>query len=341
MANEMMNFVLLNDIKSIIEESKKLVVRNVNTIMLQTYWNIGRRIVEEEQNGNERAEYGSALLTGLSKELTKEYGKGFSKSNLFSMRRFYLEFQKFQTLSGKLSWSHYLLLLGVSDLNARGFYEHECENSNWSVRELERQIDSQLYTRLLLSKGEVNKNEVLELANKGITYQTPDSFIKDPMVLEFVGVPERPFLESDLEKAIVDHIEDFLLELGRGFMFVGTQQRISLAGMNYYVDMVFYNKILKSYVLIDLKMNKLKPENFGQMNMYVNYYKEEVNDEYDQNPIGIILCADKDATLAKMAVQGINNNIYATKYTTVMPDYEVLQNEVQKVIAMYNEKEDK
>ena len=228
------------------------------------------------------------------------------------MRRLYNEYQIGQTLSDRLSWSHYLLLLGISDLNERSFYEHECENSNWSVRELERQIDSQLYTRLLLSKGEVNKKKVLELANKGITYQTPDSFIKDPMVLEFVGVPEKPFLESDLEKAIVDHIEDFLLELGRGFMFVGTQQRISIAGMSYYVDMVFYNKILKSYVLIDLKMNKLKPENFGQMNMYVNYYKEEVNDEYDQDPIGIILCAEKDPALVKMAIQGISNNIYAT-----------------------------
>lgn len=304
--------------------------------MLQTYWSIGRRIVEEEQKGNERAEYGSALLRGLSKELTKEYGKGFSKSNLFSMRRFYLEFQKFQTLSGKLSWSHYLLLLGVSDLNARSFYEHECENSNWSVRELDRQIDSGLYERLLLSKGDANKKIVLELANQGVTYNTPDSFIKDPMVLEFVGIPEKPMLESDLEKAIIDHIEDFLLELGRGFMFVGSQQRISIAGMNYYVDMVFYNKILKSYVLIDLKMNKLKPENFGQMNMYVNYYKNEVNDEGDQDPIGIILCARKEEALAKMSIQGIENNIYAARYTTVMPDIEVLQAEVERVVLEYN-----
>ncbi len=341
MANKAINLNLIKDIKAIIEESKRLVVRNVNTIMLQTYWNIGKRIVEEEQNGNDKANYGEYIIKNLSNELSKEYGRGFSSTNLKMMRRLYNEYQIGQTLSDRLSWSHYLLLLGISDLNERNFYEHECENSNWSVRELERQIDSQLYTRLLLSKGKVNKKKVLELANKGITYQTPDSFIKDPMVLEFVGVPEKPFLESDLEKAIVDHIEDFLLELGRGFMFVGTQQRISIAGMNYYVDMVFYNKILKSYVLIDLKMNKLKPENFGQMNMYVNYYKEEVNDEYDQDPIGIILCAEKDAALAKMAIQGITNNIYATKYTTVMPDYEVLQNEVQKVIAMYNETENK
>lgn len=328
---------IIKDIKQIIEESKRTIVKNVNTIMLQTYWSIGKRIVEEEQKGNEKAEYGSKLLVTLSKELTKEYGKGFSKSNLFSMRKLFLENQKFQTLSGKLSWSHYLLLLGVDDLNARSFYLHECENSNWSVRELDRQIDSGLYERLLLSKGEANKLTVLELANKGVTYQTPDSFIKDPMVLEFVGLPEKPFLESDLEKAIVDHIEDFLLELGRGFMFVGTQQRISIAGMNYYVDMVFYNKIIKSYILIDLKMNKLKPENFGQMNMYVNYYKEEVNDEDDQEPIGIILCAKKEERLAKMSIQGIENNIYAARYTTVMPDIELLQAEVQKVIEKFEE----
>ena len=340
MKNEIASANLLIDIKKIIEESKRQVVRNVNTIMLQTYWNIGRRIVEEEQNGNYRAEYGSSLLKELSKELTKEYGKGFSRSNLQSMRNLYLNYEKCQTLSGKLSWSHYLLLLGVSDLNARSFYEHECENSNWSVRELERQIDSALYERLLLSKGEVNKQIVLELSQKGVTYQTPDSFIKDPMVVEFIGIPEeKPMLESDLEKALIEHIEDFLLELGRGFMFVGSQQRISIAGMNYYVDMVFYNKILRSYVLIDLKINKLKPENFGQMNMYINYYKNEINDEMDQDPIGIILCADKEQEIVDMSIQGLQNNIFAAKYTTVMPNIEVLQNEVRKVVEAFNNKE--
>ena len=301
--------------------------------MLITNWNIGRRIVEEEQNGMVKAEYGTALLKVLSKELTKQYGKGFSRSNLQSMRKFYLEYKKCQTLSGKLSWSHYLLLLGVSDKNARSFYEHECENSKWSVRELERQIDSALYERLLLSKGENNKKIVYELATKGVTYQTPDSFIKDPMVIEFLGLPEKPIHESELEEAIINHIEEFLLELGRGFMFVGSQQRISIAGMNYYIDMVFYNKILRSYVLIDLKIGKLKPENFGQMNMYVNYYKNEINDEFDQAPIGIILCADKEKAIAEMTMQGLENNIYATKYTSVIPDKEVLENEVRKLLV--------
>ncbi len=256
------------------------------------------------------------------------------------MRKFFIEYPKCQTLSGKLSWSHYLLLLAISDKNERAFYEHECENSNWSVRALERQIDSALYQRLLLSKGEVNKEIVLELAQKGITYNTPDSFIKDPMVVEFVCLPEeKPMLESDLEKALIEHIEDFLLELGRGFMFVGSQQRISIAGMNYYVDMVFYNKILRAYVLIDLKINKLKPENFGQMNMYINYYKNEINDELDQDPIGIILCADKEQSIAELSIQGLQNNIYAAKYTTVMPDIEVLQNEVRKVIENFDKKD--
>ena len=301
--------------------------------MVLTYWNIGRRIVEEEQNGMAKAEYGSALLKMLSKELTNQYGRGYSRSNLQSMRKFYLEYQKCQTLSGKLSWSHYLLLLGVSDKNARSFYEHECENSGWGVRELERQIDSALYERLLLSKSENNKKIVYELATKGVTYQTPDSFIKDPMVIEFIGVPEKPMHESELEEEIINHIEDFLLELGRGFMFVGSQQRISIAGMNYYVDMVFYNKILKSYVLIDLKIGKLRPENFGQMNMYVNYYKNEINDEFDQAPIGIILCADKEKAIAEMTMQGLENNIYAAKYTGVIPDKEVLENEVRKLLV--------
>lgn len=330
------------ELKTIIEQAKRNVVTNINYEMVLAYWNIGKVIVEHEQSGEAKAEYGSRLLKNISSELTKLYGKGFSKSNLFSMRRFYLEYPKFQTLSVKLSWSHYLLLLGVSDLNARSFYEHECINSNWSVRELDRQIESSLYERLLLSKGQTNKEKVLELAQKGITYQTPDSFMKDPMVVEFIGVHEKkPMLESDLEKALIDHIEDFLLELGRGFMFVGSQQRISIAGMNYYVDMVFYNKILKAYVLIDLKIKKLKPENFGQMNMYVNYYKNEVNEEGDQDPIGIILCASKYQKVAEMSIQGIENNIYAAKYSTIIPNAEVLQAEVRKVVESFDKKEKK
>ena len=286
----MVNLVYKNvvgEIKNIIDEARRKVIREVNNVMVIAYWNVGRIIVDYEQKGERRAEYGKQLLKELSKELTKSFGKGFSISNLKSMRKFYLEYSKFQTLSGKsdvvekksqtmsgqsgkftqkqqtpsrqvafneeneimisfkLSWSHYLELLEVSDLEARSFYEKECINSNWSVRELRRQIDSSLFQRLLLSKGKINKEKVLQLAKEGISYNCADDFIKNPMVLEFLGVSEnKPKLESDLEADLIKHIEDFLLELGRGFMFVGSQQRISVGGANYYIDMVFYNKIL-------------------------------------------------------------------------------------------------
>ncbi|WP_244956291.1 PDDEXK nuclease domain-containing protein [Gemelliphila palaticanis] len=262
--------------------------------------------------------------------------RGFSKSNLFNMRRFYLTYQKFQTVSGKLSWSHYSELLSISEDSKRSFYERECENSNWSVRELKRQINTSLYERLLLSQGTENKNKVLELALKGQEIQSSKDIIKDPYVFEFLGIPEeKPILESDLEKALINHIEKFLLELGRGFMFVGSQQRVTLGNTHYYVDMVFYNKILRSYVLIELKTGKLMPEAVGQLNMYLNYYKEEVNDEMDQEPIGIILCTDKDNIQAEYALGGISNTIFASKYNLYIPDKELLEKEARKVIEEY------
>ena len=209
------------------------------------------------------------------------------------------------------------------------------------MRTLERQIDSSLYLRLLLSKEEVNKTTILELAQKGITYNTPDSFIKDPMVVEFLPLQkEKIIVEANLEKALTNKIEELLLELGRGFMFVGTQQRISIGNLNYYVDMVFYNNILKAYVLIDLKTTKFKPEYIGQMNFYINYYKKEINKKGDQDPIGIILCADKNNKIVDLAVQGLENNIYATKYTTIMPDANMLQDEVSRLVGAFANKID-
>jgi predicted nuclease of restriction endonuclease-like (RecB) superfamily len=261
----------------------------------------------------------------LSKELTKELGKGFSRSNLQSMRLLYLNYPICQSLSGKLSFTHYCELFAVSDKNARGFYEKETINTNWSVRELKRQIDTSLFERLLLSDGNTNKEKVLSLAKEGITYGTPNDILKDPYVFEFLGIPEnKPMLEKDLEKALIIKIEKFLLELGRGFMFVGSQQRITLGNTHYYVDMVFYNKILKAYVLIDLKMGSLKPENIGQMNMYVNYYANEVNDEGDEKPIGIILCADTSEIVAEYALGGLENQIFASKYVYYIPNKEEL-----------------
>lgn len=288
-----------------------------------------------------RADYGKQTLKELSKELTKEFGKGFSRANLYNMRLFYQSYEKIQTVSGKLSWSHYCELLSVSDKDKRSFYEKETINSGWSVRELKRQIESSLFERLLLSNGDVNKEKVLSFALKGNEITTPADIIHDPYVFEFLGLPEdKPVMESDLEKALVEQIEKFLLELGRGFMFVGTQQRVTFANNHYYVDMVFYNKILRSYVLIELKTTKLMPEAVGQLNMYLNYYANEVNDEDDNPPIGIILCTDKGNFDVQYALGGLSNQIFASKYVLYMPDKEQLIRQVEAVLENWHKDED-
>ncbi|MDD6339894.1 MAG: PDDEXK nuclease domain-containing protein, partial [Butyrivibrio sp.] len=314
--NSLMTNEMIEQIKQVMGQARANVAKFVNNELITAYWNIGRIIVEHEQENNERATYGKQTLKELSKVLTEEFGKGFSVSNLQFMRRFYQTYQIQQTLSVKLSWSHYCELLLISEDDKRSFYEKECVNAGWSVRELKRQMETSLYERLLLSSGTENKERVLELALNGNEITKPSDIIKDPYVFEFLGIPEdKPVLESDLEKALVEHIEKFLLELGKGFMFVGTQQRITLGNEHYYVDMVFYNKILHSYVLIELKTKKLMPAAVGQLNMYLNYYAEEVNEESDNPPIGIILCTDRDFLGAEYALGGLNNNIFASKYT--------------------------
>lgn len=324
---------MIDEIKEILNNARSNIAQQVNTELLTAYWNIGKIIVEHEQNNNKRAEYGKQALRELSKILTNEFGKGFSVSNIQFMRRFYQNYQIQQTVSVKLSWSHYCELLSISDINKRSFYEKECVNSNWSVRELKRQISTSLYERLLLSDGKTNKETVLSLALKGNEINTPKDIIKDPYVFEFLGIPEnKPILECELEKALVSQIEKFLLELGRGFMFVGTQQRVTLNNTHYYVDMVFYNKILRSYILIELKTVKLSPEAVGQLNMYLNYYASEVNDPDDNEPIGIILCTDKDSITAEYALGGLSSNIFASKYTYCIPDKQELIAQVQSVL---------
>lgn len=335
------NNSMILEIRELLENARKNVAQQVNTQLLTTYWNIGRIIVEYEQQNQIRADYGKQTLRELSKELTREFGKGFSRSNLQNMRAFYLAYEKCQTVSGKLSWSHYCELLSITDENKRSFYEKESINSGWSVRELKRQIDSSLYERLLLSNGDANKEKVLSLAQKGIEINQPADIIRDPYVFEFLGVPEnKPILESDLEKALVVQIEKFLLELGRGFMFVGTQQRVTLNNTHYYVDMVFYNKILRAYVLIELKTKKLTPEAAGQLNMYLNYYAAEVNDPDDNPPIGIILCTEKDSIAAEYALGGLSNNIFASRYVLYMPDKEQLIAQVEAVLKNWHEKKE-
>ena len=327
------NKKIIEYIKEVIVSSRKKVAYEVNNTMLLAYWNVGKIIVENEQNGNIKAEYGKQVMKELSKELRKILGSGFSVSNLFNMRRFYITYPKFQTLSGKLSWSHYCELLSIENEDERNFYEKECINSNWSVRELKRQIDTSLFERLLLSEGKNNKEKVYALSKEGQTLTTPEDILKEPYVFEFLDIKEpKPILEKDLERKLVKHMEDFLLELGKGFMFVGTQQRITLGNTHYYVDMVFYNKILKCYVLIDLKIGKMKPEYAGQMNMYLNYYDSEINDDYDNKPIGIILCKGKKEIDMEYALGGLSNNIFASTYTYYIPNKEQLISEVEKVL---------
>lgn len=327
------NKKIIEDIKEVIVSSRQKVAYEVNNTMLLAYWNVGKIIVENEQNGNIKAEYGKQVMKELSKELRKILGSGFLVSNLFNMRRFYITYPKFQTLSGKLSWSHYCELLSIENTDERNFYEKECINSNWSVRELKRQIDTSLFERLLLSEGKSNKEKVYALSKEGQTINVPEDILKEPYVFEFLNLKEpKPILEKDLERKLVKHMEDFLLELGKGFMFVGTQQRITLGNTHYYVDMVFYNKILKCYVLIDLKIGKMKPEYAGQMNMYLNYYDSEINDEYDNKPIGIILCKGKKEIDMEYALGGLSNNIFASTYTYYIPNKEQLISEVEKVL---------
>ncbi len=324
---------IVNQIRSIIEQARRNMTVTVNRELLSSYWQIGKLIAESEQSSGLNETSARSFILALSKTLSAELGKGFSRSNLFNMRNFYLNFPDVQTVSGQLSWSHYCELLAVSDKDARSFYEKECLNSRWSIRELRRQIDSALFQRLLLSDGTLNKQKVLELAREGQIIEKPEDIIKDPYVLEFLGLPDsKPAKESLLEKKLVERIEDFLLELGRGFMFVGTQQRVTIGNVHHFVDMVFYNKELKAYVLIDLKIGQFRLENAGQMNGYVNYYKTEVNAPDDNPPIGIILCADKEKIIAEYALGGLENQIFASKYTLFIPDKDQLIKQVEYVL---------
>lgn len=321
---------LVENIGSLLSESKKQVVQTVNNVLVKTYWEIGRYIVEFEQNGKERAEYGDELLVTLSKDLTLAYGKGFSKSNLFHIRQFYLKFQKFQTLSGKLSWSHYVEILKCDDELELGFYVKQCELENWSVRELKRQMKSLLFHRIALSK---DKSEVIELSKSGHLIESPEDIVKDPYVLEFLGIPEqKAYKEGELEDKIIENLQGFLLELGRGFAFIGRQYKMQIGSRQFKVDLVFYNHILKCFVLIDLKRGEIEHYDVGQMNMYLNYFKSEMSSEGDNPPIGIVLGAYKDQLLMEYATQGIENNLFVSKYQLYLPNKDELQKELEKLL---------
>ena len=321
---------LIRNIGSLLETGKKQAVSAVNQAMVRTYWEIGKHIVEYEQAGNEKAEYGSETLKRLSRDLTERYGNGFGMSNINKMRKFYSLYPILQTVSAKLSWSHYVELLKIEDYMERSFYLKECEQENWGVRELRRQMKSMLFQRLVLSK---DKTEVIRLSTAGQVVEKAEDILKDPYVFEFVGLPELPvYKEGDLENALVNNLSQFLLELGKGFTYVGRQQKINIGGRIYKVDLVFYHRILKCFVLIDLKRGEVQHEDIGQMNLYLNYFREELNTEGDTEPIGIVLGAYEDKLMVKYATQNISNQLFVSRYQLYLPNKEQLEQEVRRFL---------
>lgn len=337
--NEIIDIDFYNNIKCLLQEAKQKVEIAVNSAMVITYWNIGKMIVEK-QNGQERAEYGEKLILELAKQMTIDFGKGFGKRNLERMRNFYMTFPIASTVSSQLSWSHYLELISVANEERRNFYLNECIKANWSVRQLSRQIASSYYDRLLATKLE-NKEDVKNEINLTCPKESID-VIKSPYILEFLGLDANPsFYEKDLEKALITNIQKFLLELGRGFSFVERQKRLSSDNNHYFVDLVFYNYILKCFVLIDLKTDKLSFNDLGQIDFYVRYYDLEVKQKDDNPTIGIVLCPTADKTLLKYSFASENKNLFISKYKTYMPTEEEISRlieEEKKLIAEFGRK---
>ncbi len=337
---DLVNKNFFQDIAELLDSARKQAKTAVNLSMVYAYYEIGRRIYEEEQQGKERAEYGTYLLKELSDYLMKKFGKGFSVTNLKQMRKFFLtyvddqigqtvsdQFENLPTVSSGrkffLSWSHYLKLMRISDINERHFYEIEAARNDWSLSELKRQFDSALYERLVLS---TDKDKVTRLAEEGQIIEKPEDAVKDPYVLEFLGLPELPeYSETELETRIINHLQKFLLELGTGFAYIGRQVRFTFNEEHFRVDLVFYNRLLRCFVLFDLKIGELKHQDIGQMQMYVNYYDRKVKLE-DENPtIGVVLCKDKNNAVVEMTLPENNTQIFASKYQTVLPSKEELK----------------
>ena len=327
---------LVSHISVLWENAKNKAVYAVNAELLDANWQTGQYIVEFEQGGNVKAKYGDKLITNLAKDLTRIKGKGFSRSNLIYMRKLYLVFPKSETLSHQLTWSHYFELLKCDDPMEMQFYMQECVKERWKVRELKRQINSSLFQRLALS---TDKEGVLALANEGHQVLTPADIIRDPFVLEFTGIPQQKrYKESELEEALKVNMEKFLLELGRGFAFMGRQYVIPIGSRRFKVDLVFYNAILKCYVLIDLKRAEIKHGDIGQMNLYLNYFKNEICQPDDNPPIGIVLGARKDELLMEYALQGIDNHLFAARYQLYLPNREELQAQLNLLLDNKKEK---
>jgi predicted nuclease of restriction endonuclease-like (RecB) superfamily len=328
------NSNLILDIKNLIASAKQTAIRSVDFQRTVLYWHIGERVFNEEQDGKERANYGEYLIKYLSEELQPEFGSGFSARQLERYRQFYRTFPIASSLRTQLSWTHYKTLLGISNEDKREYYIAETVKNNWSVRQMERQINSQLFERLLLSN---DKESVLAVARNEAIPQNPNEIIKDPMILEFLGLKrESSYYEKDLEQAIITHLQDFLLELGNGFSFVARQKRIHLEGDDFYIDLVFYNRILQCFVIIEIKTQKLTHEDLGQLQMYVNYYDRVEKLEHEKATIGILLCTDKNNAVVKYTLPETNTSILASQYELILPSEEQLLTEIRKEIEILN-----
>jgi predicted nuclease of restriction endonuclease-like (RecB) superfamily len=320
---------LLNDIRQLLSQSRQALVQSVNSAMVQTYWQVGRLIVEHEQQGQARAGYGKQALAQLAQSLTAEFGKGFDTSNLRYMRRFYLTYPIQATVSPKLSWSHYCILVQIEKPAAREWYTHECIANHWSVRALERQIDKLYYERLLASSDQAPV--IAEAHDKTTELQTDiKQYLRDPYILDFLNLPTASVLESTIEQGLIDNLQQFLLELGRGFAFVSRQQRLSVEDQDFYLDLVFYNFKLKCFLLIDLKLGKLTHQDVGQMDTYVRLYDQHYKSHDDNPTIGLILCSEKSQAVAKYSVLADSQQLFASKYLPYLPTEEELRLELQR-----------
>ena len=317
-------------IRKVLNEAKQNISRTVNSTMVHAYWQVGKYIVEYEQQGKERAEYGKGVINELSNKLVDEFGNGFTIANLKYMRQLYLIFPIGHAVRDQLSWTHYRSLLKVANKEARNFYIEECIKENWSSRQLDRQINTLFYERLLSSHDKRTvKEEIKKTSSKTLE---PKEIIRDPYILEFLGIPQgEHFLESDLEQMLISKLQLFLLEMGKGFSFVARQKRISFDNKHFYIDLVFYNYLARCFVLIDLKTDELTHQDLGQMQMYVNYYTREMMNPDDNPPIGIVLCADKNDTVVKYTLPENNSQIFASKYMTYLPTEEELRKEFIKL----------
>ena len=326
----------INEIKKILKNARQKAYTAVNSVMVEAYWEIGRRIVEEEQNGKERAEYGKEILQNLSKELTEEFGKGYSYRTLREIRQFYLmfsDFEKWRTVSAKLTWSHFQKVLRVSDEKARIFYLTEAAENMWSVRTLDRNISTLYYNRIVASiDKKIVENEMKEKTKK----LQAEEFIKNPVVLEFLDLPTNmSYTENELEKALTDDIQKFMMELGKGFAFVERQQHIRTENSDFYIDLVFYNYILKCFVIVELKTEKLTHQDIGQLDMYVRMYDDLKKQENDNPTIGLLLCTETDRTIIKYSVLNDNKNLFASKYVNYLPSEEELINEIERQKTLF------